>query len=70
MLLALGLRRETQARRLPGGGVFGGMGSWSDLSLNGLDRAEYDRVSEKLFTTLNEAIYTGANSSCASRTNT
>jgi hypothetical protein len=50
--------------------VFGGMGSWNDLSFDGPDRTEYDRVSGKLFTALNEAIYTGANSSCASRTNT
>jgi len=49
--------------------VFGGMGSWNDLGFDGPDRAEYDRVSERLFTGLNEAIYTGANSSCASRTN-
>ena len=47
--------------------VFGGMGSWNDLGFDGPDRAEYDRVSERLFTALNEAIYTGANSSCASR---
>ena len=49
--------------------VFGGMGSWNDLGFDGPDRAEYDRVSERLFTALNEAIYTGVNSSCASRTN-
>jgi hypothetical protein len=49
--------------------VFGGMGSWNDLGFDGSDRAEYDRVSERLFAALNEAIYTGANSSCASRTN-
>ena len=49
--------------------VFGGMGSWNDLTFDGPDGAEYDRVSEWLFTALNEAIYTGANSSCASRTN-
>ncbi len=47
--------------------VFGGMGSWNDLGFDGPDRAEYDRVSERLFTALNEAIYAGANSSCASR---
>jgi hypothetical protein len=49
--------------------VFGGMGSWSDLGFAGSDRAGYDRVSDRLFAALNEAIYAGANSSCASRTN-
>jgi hypothetical protein len=49
--------------------VFGGMGSWNDLGFNGPDRAQYDRVSEGLFAALNEAIYAGANSSGASRTN-
>jgi hypothetical protein len=49
--------------------VFGGMGSWNDLGFDGADRVEYDRVSERLFAALNEAIYAGANSSCASRTN-
>ncbi len=49
--------------------VFGGMGSWNDLGFDGSDRAEYDLVSDRLFTALNEAIYTGTNSSCASRAN-
>lgn len=40
--------------------VFGGMGSWNDLSLEG---GEYDRVSENLFQALNEAICAAANSS-------
>jgi hypothetical protein len=49
--------------------VFGGMGSWNDLGFDGADRVAYDRVSERLLAALNEAIYAGANSSCASRTN-
>jgi len=49
--------------------VFGGTRSWNDLVFKGPDRAEYDRVSEALFSALNEAVYTGANSSCASRIN-
>jgi hypothetical protein len=36
--------------------VFGGMGSWNDMGLEGTDQKEYERVSEKLFHTLNQAI--------------
>ena len=45
--------------------VFGGMGSWNDMSFEGVDPTEYDRVSEQLFSTLNETIQTAANVSCA-----
>lgn len=45
--------------------VFGGMGSWNDMSFEGADQAEYDRLSEELFNTLNETIQTAANASCA-----
>jgi len=43
--------------------VFGGMGSWNDMGFEGADQAEYDRVSELLFTALNEAIQAAANAS-------
>lgn len=43
--------------------VFGGMGSWNDMGFDGADQKEYDRVSEQLFTEINEAIETGANAS-------
>jgi hypothetical protein len=44
--------------------VFGGMGSWNDMSFEGGDQAEYDRVSERLFAVLNETIQIAANASC------
>ena len=44
--------------------VFGGMGSWNDMSFEGADQAEYDRLSEELFSILNETIQTAANASC------
>jgi hypothetical protein len=47
--------------------VFGGMGSWNDLGFEGADQAEYDRVSQQLFTVLNETIQVAANASCVSR---
>jgi hypothetical protein len=43
--------------------VFGGMGSWNDMGFEGADQKEYDRVSEQLFSTANEAIEAGANAS-------
>jgi hypothetical protein len=46
--------------------VFGGMGSWNDMGFEGSDQREYDRVSELLFTALNETIQTAANASSAS----
>lgn len=42
--------------------VFGGMGSWNDMGFAGADQKEYERVSDNLFQTLNEAIAAGANS--------
>src|SRR6266566_642602 len=45
--------------------AFGRMGSWNDMSFEGADQTEYDRVSEQLFSTLNETIQTAANVSCA-----
>jgi hypothetical protein len=47
--------------------VFGGMGSWNDLGFEGADQAEYDRVSQQLFTVLNETIQVAANACCVSR---
>jgi hypothetical protein len=44
--------------------VFGGMGSWNDMGFDGKDQVEYDRVSEQLFTALNETIQSAANASC------
>jgi hypothetical protein len=35
------------------------------MSIEGADQTEYDRVSEQLFSTLNETIQTAANASCA-----
>jgi hypothetical protein len=43
--------------------VFGGMGSWNDLSFDGADQTRYDKVSEKLYTLLNEGICASANAS-------
>ena len=43
--------------------VFGGMGSWNDLGFEGPEQTEYDRVSERLFTALNETIQSAANAS-------
>jgi hypothetical protein len=42
--------------------VFGGMGSWNDMSFKGDTQKEYDTLSEQLFQTVNEAIAAGANS--------
>ena len=43
------------------------MGSWNDMGFEGTDQAEYDRVSQQLFTVLNETIQIAANASFASR---
>jgi hypothetical protein len=45
--------------------VFGGMGSWNDLGFGGAEQTEYDRVSQQLFSVLNETTQFAANSSCA-----
>ncbi|HSR12433.1 MAG TPA: hypothetical protein VLS90_13415 [Thermodesulfobacteriota bacterium] len=42
--------------------VFGGMGSWNDLGFTGDDQKEYERVSERLFETVNHAIEMAASS--------
>ena len=42
--------------------VFGGMGSWNDMGFDGSKQKEYESVSESLFTVINEAILTAANS--------
>ena len=41
--------------------VFGGMGSWNDMGFDGEEQTEYERVSEQLFSNLNEAIAVGVN---------
>ncbi|HEX5000423.1 MAG TPA: hypothetical protein VFY29_19525 [Terriglobia bacterium] len=43
--------------------VFGGMGSWNDVSFEAVDQAHYERLSEDLFQLLNTAIVVGANAS-------
>jgi len=47
--------------------VFGGMGSWNDLGFEGVEQQEYDRVSQQLFSALNETIQIAANASYAGR---
>ncbi len=41
--------------------VFGGMGSWNDIWFEDAEQAEYDRVSEQLFTMINQAIPAAVN---------
>jgi hypothetical protein len=43
--------------------VFGGMGSWNDMGFDGEVQAEYERLSDRLFNLLNEAIEAAACSS-------
>jgi hypothetical protein len=43
--------------------VFGGMGSWNDMGFEGETQKEYDRVSDRLFDLLNDAIEAAATSS-------
>lgn len=43
--------------------VFGGMGSWNDMMFEGEIKKEYDRISEQLYKSLNEAFAAGANAS-------
>ena len=42
--------------------VFGGMGSWNDMSFEGKTQQRYDRLSDDLFMLLNEAIAQAATS--------
>jgi hypothetical protein len=44
--------------------VFGGMGSWNDMSFDGERGREYEQVSEGLFVAVNDAISVAANESC------
>jgi len=59
-----------EARRLLGvaqaAWVFGGMGSWNDIGFDGKDQSEYEQLSGQLFSLLNEAICTAANSAVTS----
>jgi hypothetical protein len=43
--------------------VFGGMGSWNDMSFDGEEQREYEEVSEQLFTAVNNAICVATNES-------
>ena len=43
--------------------VFGGMGSWNDMSFEGTTQKRYDRLSDDLFMLLNEAVALAASSS-------
>ena len=43
--------------------VFGGMGSWNDMGFLGEMQNEYERVSDALFNSINEAIAIAATSS-------
>lgn len=47
--------------------VFGGMGSWNDMSFDGAKNELYDKLSAALFAQLNEAIAAVANSTYAAR---
>lgn len=42
--------------------VFGGMGSWNDMAFVGQEQDRYEKLSDALFTLLNEAIQSSANS--------
>jgi hypothetical protein len=42
--------------------VFGGMGSWNDLGSEGDDQKLYERLSDRLFRAVNEAIEAAATS--------
>ncbi|TFG30097.1 hypothetical protein EU528_08745 [Candidatus Thorarchaeota archaeon] len=42
--------------------VFGGMGSWNDMSFNGEDQTKYESLSENLYTTLCNGIVAAVNS--------
>ena len=49
--------------------VFGGMGSWNDLTFGGIEQTAYDRVSENLYSAITEAIVAATNTSCISNSN-
>ncbi len=44
------------------GWVFGGMGSWNDLGFRGDDNMIYEKLSEQLYSSINEAIIAAVNS--------
>ena len=44
--------------------VFGGMGSWNDMGFERAEQNEYDRVSDQLFTTINDTIQSATNAPC------
>jgi len=46
--------------------VFGGMGSWNDMAFEGQEQGRYEKLSDALFTLLNEAIQSSTNSSADS----
>lgn len=46
--------------------VFGGMGSWNDIGFKGETEKEYEDLSDRLFSLLNEAVCTAANSTLIS----
>jgi hypothetical protein len=41
--------------------VFGGMGSWNDMSFEGDDSAEYARLTQELYAAVNEAVVVATN---------
>jgi hypothetical protein len=43
--------------------VFGGMGSWNDISFEGADQTDYDSLSEQLYVLLKQATIEATNSS-------
>jgi hypothetical protein len=47
--------------------VFGGMGSWNDMSFDGAEQARYERISQVLFLLLNESICVSTNSAAVSK---
>jgi hypothetical protein len=47
--------------------VFGGMGSWNDMSFDGEEQTRYDQLSDRLFTLVNEAICVSANSTAGGK---
>lgn len=47
--------------------VFGGMGSWNDLSFDGDDQKRYETISDRLFALVNEGICSSANSTASGK---
>ena len=47
--------------------VFGGMGSWNDLSFDGDEQKRYDQISDRLFALVNEAICASVNSTAGGK---